>query len=153
MRGEEKSCGTARFCSQAADKHTDVPPSHRVQPALSHTVHFEHLILYSIHRTATDRWWAMSHSNTHPVRNRVPLTARSSNLRWVSAAEHHTAEQYSKTGRIKPRKHLPRSDLSWNTRQHSLCASRHQVFVKLPYKPSEDPSKHVRRYWYNILFQ
>ena len=62
----------------------------------------------------------MSHSNTPPVRNRTPLTARSSSLRCVSAAEHQTAEQYSKSGRTKPRKHLPRSALSWNTRQDFL---------------------------------
>ena len=62
----------------------------------------------------------MSHSNIPPVRNQAPLTARSSSLRCVSAAEHRTAEQYSKTGRTKPRKHLPRSDLSWNTRQDFL---------------------------------
>ena len=53
----------------------------------------------------TDRRRAMSHSNTPPVRNRPPLTVRSSSLRCVSAAEHHTVEQYQKTGRTKPRKH------------------------------------------------
>ena len=37
----------------------------------------------------------MSHSNTPPVKNLAPLTTRSSSLRCVSAAEHHTAEQYS----------------------------------------------------------
>ena len=42
---------------------------------------------------------AMSQSNTHPVRNRAPLTVRSSSLRCLSAAEHHTAEQYYKTSR------------------------------------------------------
>ena len=62
----------------------------------------------------------MSHLNTPPVRNRAPLTARSSSLMRVSAAEHQTAEQYSKTGRTKPPKHLPISDLSWNTRQDFL---------------------------------
>ena len=56
----------------------------------------------------------------NPVRNRAPLTARSSSLRCVSAAEHQTEEHYSKTGRTKPRTHLPRSDLSWNTRQDFL---------------------------------
>ena len=59
----------------------------------------------------------MSHSNTLPVIHRAPLTAWSSSLRCVTAAEQRTAEQYSKTGRTKLRKHLPRSDLSWNTRQ------------------------------------
>ena len=73
----------------------------------------------------------MSHSNTPPVRNRAPLTARSSSLRCVSAAEHQTAEQYSKTGRTKPRKHIPKSDLSWNTRQDfkipSLCEAARET--------------------------
>ena len=62
----------------------------------------------------------MSHSNTPPVRNRTPLTARSISLRCVLAAKHQTAEQYYKTGRTKPRKHLPRDNLSWNTRQDFL---------------------------------
>ena len=62
----------------------------------------------------------MAHSTTPPLRKRAPLTTRSSSLRCVSAAEHHTAEQYSKTVTTKPRKHLPRSDLSWNTRQDFL---------------------------------
>ena len=76
-----------------------------------------HMILYSIHRsTATDRRWEMSHSNTPPVRNRAPLTARSSSL----TVEHNAVEQYSKTGRTKPGKHISRSDLSWNTRQDFL---------------------------------
>ena len=65
----------------------------------------------------------MSHSNTPPVKNGAPRTARSSSLRFVSAAEHQTVEQYFKTGRTKPRKHLPRSNLSWNT-----C----QDFLKIP---------------------
>ena len=66
----------------------------------------------------------MLHSITPPVRNRALLTARSSSLRCVSAAEHQTAEKYSKTGRTKPRKHIPRSDLSWNTRQDFLKIPR-----------------------------
>ena len=45
---------------------------------------------------------------------------RSSSSRCVSAAEHHTAEQYSKTGKTKPQKHLPMSNLSWKTRQDFL---------------------------------
>ena len=75
-----------------------------------------HLILYSIHRTATYRRRAMSHSNTLSVRNHAPLTARSSSSRYVSAAKYHTVGQYFKTCRTKPRKHPSRSDLSWNTR-------------------------------------
>ena len=80
----------------------------------------------------------MSHSNTPPIKNRAPLTARSSSLRCVSAAEYQTAEQYSKTVRAKPRKHLPRSGPSWNIRG---TPSRHQVFEKLLWKPSEDASQ------------
>ena len=64
-----------------------------------------HLILYSIHSTTTDRRWVRSHSNTPPVRNRAPLTARSSCSRCVSAAAHHTAEQHYKTGMAKPQNH------------------------------------------------
>ena len=63
----------------------------------------------------------MSHSNTPPVRNRALLTARSSSLRCVSAAEHQTAEQCSKTGRTKPRKHLPRSARQDFLKIPSLC--------------------------------
>ena len=65
-----------------------------------------HLILYSIHITATERRCARSHSNTPQVKKLAPLTTRSSSLKCVSAAEHHTAEQYSKTGKTKPLKHL-----------------------------------------------
>ena len=50
----------------------------------------------------------------------APLTTWSSSLRRVSAAKHHTAEQYSETGKIKTRKHLPKSNLSWKTRKDFL---------------------------------
>ena len=63
-----------------------------------------HLILYSIHNTETDRRCAGSHANTPPVKKLAPLTTRSSSLRCLSAAEHQTAEQYSKTGKNKPPK-------------------------------------------------
>ena len=85
--------------------------------------HYLHLILYSIHNTATDRHCARSHSNTPPVNKLAPRTMWSSSLRCVSAAEHHTAEQYSKTSKTKPQKRLPRSSLSLNT-----C----QDFLKIP---------------------
>ena len=65
----------------------------------------------------------MLHSSTPTVRNRAPLTSRSCSLRCVPAVEHHTAGQYSKMGRTKPRKHLSRSYLAWNT---------HQGFLKIP---------------------
>ena len=66
----------------------------------------------------------MPHSNTHPVRKRPPLTAWSTSLRCVSAAEHQTAEQYSKTSRKKLQKPLPRSYLSWT---HARTSSRFHV--------------------------
>ena len=104
-------------------KYTDVQPEHCVygpgRAPLRGCIGL-HLILYSLHSTATDRRSALSHSNTPPFRNRAPLTARSSCLRCISAAEHHTVEQFSKTGRTKPRKHLSRSDLPWITRQDFL---------------------------------
>ena len=63
----------------------------------------------------------MSHLNAPPVRNQASLTAWSSNLRCVPTAEHHAAEQYSKTLRKKNEKKT--GNLSWNT---------HQDFFKIP---------------------
>ena len=40
--------------------------------------------------------------------------------RYISAAEHNTAEQYSKMDRTKPRKYLPRNDLLSITRKAFL---------------------------------
>ena len=57
-----------------------------------------------------------------PVKKLAPLSTRSSSLMWVSAAEHHTAELYSKICRTEPRQHLPRSNLSWNT-----CQDFHEI--------------------------
>ena len=81
-------------------------------PALAHTVQVEHRyegesgapILSNINSTTTDRQIATSHSNTPSVRNRAPapLTDRSSSVRCVSAAEHHTTEQFFKTGGQNP---------------------------------------------------
>ena len=78
LTGEQKSCGTARFYSEEAHKCTDVHHSvawnlhrhirhrystikrvHRVKP----------LILFSIHKTATDRTCARSHSNAPQSKN------------------------------------------------------------------------------------
>ena len=42
LRGEQKSFGTVRFCSDVAHKYTDVRPGHRVLPALAHTVQVAH---------------------------------------------------------------------------------------------------------------
>ena len=67
----------------------------------------------------TNNGWAMSHSNT-PSQKTATLTARSSSSTCVSAAEHYGTEQYSKTGRVKPQRRLPRRDLSLNTDQDLL---------------------------------
>ena len=76
------------------------------------------------------------HTQTHPqVKKCSSLTARWISLRCVSAAEHHTAEQYSKTGRTKlPSKHLPRSIMEFSPWLP-------KVFEKLLWQPSEDASQ------------
>ena len=76
--------------------------------------------LYSIHNTVTDRRWEISQLSPPPAIKQAPQTTRSGSLGCVSAAEHHTTEQYSKTVKTKPQKHLPMSNLSWNTRQDFL---------------------------------
>ena len=50
----------------------------------------------------------MLQSNTPPVRNQAPLTARSSSLRCECVTEHHIAQQYPKTGRTKSPKASPK---------------------------------------------
>ena len=95
-----------------------------------------HLILCIVHNTATDRRCARSHSNTSQVKKLAPLTTRSSSL--IKVCIGCTAEQYSKTGRTKPSKHLPR------TIYQAILAkisSRYQAFEKLLWKPSEDASQ------------
>ena len=67
--------------------------------------------------TATDRRWTIIRSSTHQFKkNDTLIMQRSSSFRCVSAAEHHTAEQWAKTGRTKP----PKASLSLNTRQDFL---------------------------------
>ena len=78
------------------------------------------LLVNSMHNSSTDRRWARLHSKTPPARKPALLTTLSSSLRCESAAEHHTAEQYYKTGRTKIQKDLTRSDRSWNTCQDFL---------------------------------
>ena len=81
--------------------------------------------VYSIHHTATEWRCAMlPQTNTYAVIKLEPLITRSicSSLRCVSAAEHHTAEHYTKADRIKLRKHLSRSSLQLNTGQDFLKA-------------------------------
>ena len=89
-----------------------------------------HLILFSIHNTATDGRCARSHLNTPPVKTLAPLTTRSSSLKCASTADHHTAEQYYKTGKTNPLKHLPRRNLSWNTCQDFKIPSHWEAFLE-----------------------
>ena len=117
---EWKSGDTVRFCSEEA---------HRCKM-------LDHSAACNRHRHIRHRKSTIKITADH--KKLAPLTTRSSSLRCVSAAEHQTAEQYSKTGRTKPLKHLPRSSLSWNTYQHFLkIPSR----GKLLWKQSEDASQ------------
>ena len=83
-------------------------------------MHWVTLNLKYLHNSATDRRWARLHSKTPPARKPALLTTQSSSLGCESAAEHHTAEQHSKTGRTKLQKDLRTSDRSWNTCQDFL---------------------------------
>ena len=69
-----------------------------------------HLILYSINNTATDWWCVMSHSNTPTVRK-------------------HTTD-YSKICKTKSRKHLQRTNLSWNTCQDFKITSLREAALE-----------------------
>ena len=73
-----------------------------------------------MHNSATDWRWARLQSKTPQARKQALLTTLSSSSRCESAAEHDTAEQYSKTGRTKLQNDLRRSDRSWNTCQDCL---------------------------------
>ena len=78
------------------------------------------LIIHALHSTAIDRRWERLHSSQPPAKKLAPRTRRWNSIRSVSAVEHHTSEQYSKTGRINPRTHLTRSDWSCSTSQDFL---------------------------------
>ena len=107
-----------------------------------------HQILYSIHNTATDRRWERSQLSAPPAIKQAPLTMQFSSLRCVSAAEHHNAEQYSKTGKTKPPKHLSMSNLSWNTRQDFLKIPRStQNQMSLPIYPDRQTPPAQYRLW------
>ena len=96
------------------------------------------LILNNMHNTATDRWWAMLHSEKTPAKKPALLTTFSSSLRCESA-EHHTAEQYYQDRQNKApelsqmerpiMKYLP--GLSHDTKPLSCCTgNRAKVLLK-----------------------
>ena len=84
----------------------------------------------------------MSHSNTLPVRNLAPLTARSSSLRCVSAADSEPSTRLqNNTPKLAGQN--PES-ISQEALYHETLArtfSRYQVFAKLLWKLSEDASQ------------
>ena len=84
----------------------------------------------------------MSHSNTAPVKKHSLLPTQSSSLRCISAAEHHTTEQYSKTVSRKLVKHISRSTLSRKTRQD---------FLKIPSLWEAAQETEWRSFWNVIL--
>ena len=73
-----------------------------------------------MHNSATDRRRSRLQCKPPPARKPALQTILSSGLRCESAAEHHTAEQYSKTGRTKLQKNLRMSDRLRNTCQDFL---------------------------------
>ena len=83
----------------------------------------------------------MLHSNTPPVEKVVQMITLPNSLRRVSAAENHTTEQYSNTGRIKIIFNI--ESISQRAFYHSILArtsSKCQPFEELLWKPSEDAS-------------
>ena len=82
-----------------------------------------HIIIHNIHNNAHHKLKILYH-----LLHGIVAEGMS-----VSAAEHHGAEQYSKTGRINTQKHLSRSDLLLNTRDG---------FLKIP-SPREAIQNHL----------
>ena len=90
-----------------------------------------HTIKYGVYQIIPERDWEGNKSPTvlrgsaAGRRKSIPMCDQSiaCNPDWHirhRLIPHHTAEQYSKTGKTKPQKHLPMSNLSWNTRQDFL---------------------------------
>ena len=106
---------TERFCSEEVHKCTDMRSQH-IQHRKSTMKRVHRVTLDLVQHTQYCHWSTMCRVTLkHTVKKLAPLTMQSSYLRCISAAEHQTAEQYSKTGKTKLLKHLPRSSLSWNT--------------------------------------
>ena len=110
-----------------------MPPEHRAWPALAHTAQVEQ------HKEGETgyTWSYTTYTVLPPMNDEQSCTKTHPQLKnghhWLHQNGVHgqvvhgvylhpstIAEQYSKTDRTKPRKYLPRSDLSWNTRQDFL---------------------------------
>ena len=76
-----------------------------------------HLILHSIHNTATDRRWAVLHSNTSPVKKLAPMTMRSCSLIKVCICGRAPECKTVLQNRQRQNSERPRSNLPWKIRQ------------------------------------
>ena len=101
------------------------------------------------HRSTMSIW--LPHSSKLSVKNLVPLTTQFSSLRFVLAAEHHTAKQYSKTGRTNPRKHRPKSNVSWNTRQNFIKILRLSEAALETVKSQLNVTPNMSRSWDSFI--
>ena len=79
--------------------------------------------------------------STQPAKKLPPLTTGFNCLRCGSAYEHNTAEQYSKTGKTKRRKHLTIEAIGYEILFWIFKCSRYQAFAKLFMKQNGDDSQ------------
>ena len=116
------ACGTVRFYSRRCRKYRWATKATRVirtgtikgtgRAPPSGCVGLPLILIYNIHKTATDRRWKrLRQRNWH----HWLYMARVDNLRCVSAAENYTADKYYRIDLTKSRKHLTMNDWSWNT--------------------------------------
>ena len=101
---------------------------HRVTPDLIQLTRYCHV---STMRNVTQ--------NTTPVRKLAPLTTRSSSLRCVSAADHHTAEQYTTKRLGQNLERISQEEINHGI--HAMASSRQQDTKQLLRKPGEDASQ------------
>ena len=125
-----RSCGAEKFCNEEAKTSTD--ESNQSTTSNSRFTYSKGnaplrscigllLILNTIQNTATDYRLARQYCNTYRLLKKLALLIPvSTRWRCESAAQHHTAEQYSKKGRLIIQKDHRRSDRSWNTCQNFL---------------------------------
>ena len=92
-------CGQSTSCNAMA--HTDEVEHHK-EGASGYTRSYT---AYTVLPQIDDEKCRIKHT---PVRKPAPLTAWSSSLRCVLAADHHNEKQYSKTGKGKTPKASPK---------------------------------------------